>query len=186
VIRWAASTAQALQLDLHPDLVVLDLPQSGGARAAARLKRHFAAPLLALVPTGQAHPADAHACLAHPVEVELLADLIRQTLQAHAPHLVRSGGITLDTSTRQLQVNGTLHQLRPIGTRILALLMASVGTVVPRDELFRRVWELEDGDSSRALDVHIAQLRQLIEPDPRHPQLIVTQRGIGYRFQPPG
>lgn len=186
LIRWALSTTQALQLDLRPDLVILDLPPSGGARAAARLRRRFEVPLLALAPPNQPQLADVAASLEHPVDAEQLAGLIHQTLLAHAPHLVRLNGMALDTSTRQLQVGSTLHQLRPIGTRILALLMARAGTAIPRDELFRLAWQIEDGDSSRALDVHIAHLRQLIEPDPRHPRFIVTERGVGYRFQPPG
>jgi DNA-binding response OmpR family regulator len=62
--------------------------------------------------------------------------------------------------------------------------MARAGTVVPREELFHRVWETEDGDNTRVLDVHIAHLRRLLEPDPRHPTLIVTERGVGYRLNP--
>jgi DNA-binding response OmpR family regulator len=99
--------------------------------------------------------------------------------------MVRVGGMSLDTRARRLQVNGSLYRLRPIGCRILALLMARAGSVVHRDELFHRVWQVDDRDNTRALDVHIAHLRRTLEPDPRHPQLIVTERGLGYRLQPP-
>jgi len=94
--------------------------------------------------------------------------------------------MSLDTELRRLQLNGAVHQLRPIGCRILAVLMGRAGTAVPREELFRRVWHTEDGDNTRSLDVHIASLRRQLEEDPRHPQLILTERGVGYRLQPPG
>jgi DNA-binding response OmpR family regulator len=93
--------------------------------------------------------------------------------------------MSLDVKGRRLQVNGALHRLPPTSCRILALLMSRAGTTVPRDELFRRVWNTDDGDSTRALDVHIAQLRRQIEVNPRYPRLILTTRGVGYRLQPP-
>jgi two-component system response regulator RegX3 len=47
------------------------------------------------------------------------------------------------------------------------------------------VWHTNDGDNTRALDVHIAYLRRKLEADPRRPKLIVTERGVGYRLHPP-
>jgi DNA-binding response OmpR family regulator len=93
--------------------------------------------------------------------------------------------MSLDTEARRLQMNGSLHQLRPLACRILAHLMAHAGEIVPREELFRRVWRMDDTDNTRALDVHIAYLRRELEEDPRHPTLIVTERGVGYRLKPP-
>jgi two-component system KDP operon response regulator KdpE len=93
--------------------------------------------------------------------------------------------MSLDTESRRFQINGSVHHLRPIACRILAVLMARVGEAVPRDELFRRVWGTDDGDNTRALDVHIAYLRRELEADPRRPRLIVTERGVGYRLRPP-
>jgi DNA-binding response OmpR family regulator len=51
--------------------------------------------------------------------------------------------------------------------------------------LFQRVWRVDDGDNTRALDVHIAYLRRVLESDPHYPRLIRTERGLGYRLQPP-
>ncbi len=185
LIRWVPSTAQALKLDLQPSLLILDLPSSGGTRSAARLKRHFESPLLALSRTGQPIPDQVDVSLSRPCSVEQLVALIETTLMTHSSHIARAGDMSLDTETRRLQVNGTLYQLRPIGCRLLALLMAQAGRVVTRDELFRRVWRTEDGDNTRALDVHIAHLRRMLESDPRCPELILTERGVGYRLQPP-
>jgi DNA-binding response OmpR family regulator len=186
LIRWVPSTTQALKLDLHPSVLILSLPASGGSRSAARLKRHFKVPLLALVSGGQNSPKQVDTWLPQSCSVAQMVDVIGNTLINHSPHVISVGSMSLDTGTRRLQLNGELCQLRPIGCQILAELMARAGSVVPRDDLFRRVWHTEDGDSSRALDVHIAYLRRELETDPRHPQLILTERGVGYRLQPPG
>lgn len=185
LIRWVPSTAQARELDLQPSLVVLDPPPSGGVRCATRLKRRFQAPLLALLRAEQPIPDCADASLRRPFEVDQLAALIQTTLMRCGPHIVQVAGMSLDTRTRRLEINGDLYQLRPIGCRILALLMERAGSVVPRDELFRSVWHTDDGDNTRVLDVHIAYLRSLLEADPRQPTLILTEPRVGYRLQPP-
>ncbi|MGD2205207.1 MAG: response regulator transcription factor [Anaerolineae bacterium] len=185
LIRWVPSTTQALELDLCPSLMLLDLPPSGGVRCVARLKRRFGAPLLALSRPGLPVPKQVDASLPREHPVEELVELVQTTLMSHAPHIVHTEGMWLDTEARRLQMNGKLYSLRPIACKILALLMARAGEVVPREELFRRVWETEDGDGTRALDVHISYLRHEIERDPRSPTLIVTERGVGYRLRPP-
>ena len=186
LIRWVPSTTQAVALDLWPSLLVLDLPPSGGARSVPLLKKRFEVPVLALPQPGQSVPKQVDAFLARPFEVNQLVEAIHATLMAHTPHVVQAEGMSLDTRTKRLQVNGVLYQLRPIGCQIMALLMARAGKAVPRDELFRRIWQTDDGDNTRVLDVHIAHLRRMLEDDPRHPKLILTERRVGYRLNPPG
>ena len=185
VIRWASSSVQALKLDLNLSLLVLDLPPSGGARSVARLKRRFDAPLVALFRAGQSVSDQVDESLSRSCQVREIAELIEITLINHSPYMICVNELSLDVATRRLQINGTVHQLRPIACHILAILMARAGQIVPRDELFRRVWHTSDGDSTRALDVHIAYLRRELEADPRRPKLIVTERGIGYRLRLP-
>ena len=185
VIRWAPSSTQALGLDLQPSLVVLELPASGGSRSVSRLKRCIDAPLLALARKGQPWPAQADVNLMRPFQTDQLVELIETTLINHSPNIICAENMCLDTEQRRLQVNGLVHQLRPLASAILAVLMQQSGQVVPRDELFRQVWRTSDGDSTRALDVHIAYLRRKLEADPRRPKLIVTERGVGYRLHPP-
>jgi DNA-binding response OmpR family regulator len=185
VIRWVSSTSRALDLDLQPSLVILDLPPSGGVRSAAQLKDAFEVPLLALGRPERRIPKPVDASLLRPYRVRRLVDLVEDTLLSHSPHLLSAGQMSLDTEARRLQMNGSLHQLRPLACQILAHLMAHAGEIVPREELFRRVWHTDDTDNTRALDVHIAYLRRELEEDPRHPTLIVTERGVGYRLEPP-
>lgn len=185
VIRWVPSTSRALDLELRPSLVILELPPSGGVRSASRLKDAFEVPLLALGKPGVPIPEAVDASLRRPYRVRQLVDLLENTLLSHSPHLLAAGEMSLDTETRRLQMNGSLYQLRPLACQILAQLMARAGEVVAREELFRRVWHTEELDNTRALDVHIAYLRRRLEMDPRHPRLIVTERGVGYRLDLP-
>lgn len=184
-IRWVPSTAQALQLGLVPSILILELPSSGGWRTVNRLKSRFDAPVLALVRAGMPIPDQVEASIRRPFQIEQLVDLIHNTLMASAPHVVQAAGMSLDTRTGRLQIRACYYQLPPIACQIMALLMGRAGAVVSREELFRRVWHSDDGDPTRVLDVHIATLRRLVEHDPRRPRLIRTERGLGYRLQPP-
>jgi DNA-binding response OmpR family regulator len=185
LLRWVPSTTQALQLDLAPSLIVLQTPPSGGVRSVARLKRQFNVALLALLRSGQPVPDLVDASLPRSSPIEDVVDLIAVLLIKHSPDRVKAPGMSLDMRTRRLQINGGIYQLRPLGCQIMATLMGRPGEAIPRDELFRRVWHTEHLDSTRALDVHIAHLRRQLESDPRRPRIILTERGVGYRLQPP-
>ena len=185
-IRWVPNTAEALRLPLRPSILLVQLPRSGGARSVVRLKERFAAPLLALHEVDGRVPKPVDASASRACDTETLVEMIQITLMSAAPDAIRAPGISLDTRTRRLQVGGRLYQLRPIACRIMAELIGRAGRVVPRDRLFQRVWNTEDADHSRALDVHVAELRRLVETDPRQPRLILTERGVGYRLEPPG
>jgi two-component system KDP operon response regulator KdpE len=186
LIRWVSCTARALEMDLDsPSLVLVDLPPSGGGRSVARLKRKYNAPILAMSWMGQPLPEEVDASIPRLHHMEDLVDLIETTLIKHSPQVIHAEGMSLDMEARRLQINGSLYHLRPLGCQILAVLMAEAGNVIPREELFRRVWNTDDGDHSRALDVHIAYLRSELEADPRKPKMILTERGVGYRLRPP-
>lgn len=67
--------------------------------------------------------------------------------------------------------------------KILVLLFRSAGKVVDRNTLMNFAWDQDYLPSSRTLDQHISQLRKRIEIDPKHPQIIQTVHGAGYRFE---
>lgn len=66
--------------------------------------------------------------------------------------------------------------------KILTLLFRSAGSVVDRNTLMNYAWHQDYMPSSRTLDQHISQLRKRIEQDPKHPKLILTVHGVGYRY----
>ncbi len=95
------------------------------------------------------------------------------------------GPVTLDRGRREVTVNGEPVRLTFSEFELLAQLMAEPGQLRNRQELLRAIW----GDSAyrdpRAIDVHIRHLREKLEERPEEPQLILTVRGAGYRFQGP-
>jgi two-component system alkaline phosphatase synthesis response regulator PhoP len=76
-------------------------------------------------------------------------------------------------------------KLFPKEAHLLAVLMQHPGQVVSRATLMREVWQTEYLGDTRTLDVHICWLRQKLEEDPSHPQLLLTQRGVGYELNVP-
>jgi len=82
-----------------------------------------------------------------------------------------------------VRVRGSSVRLTYVEFEILAALARSPGRVFSRTMLLERVW----GDSAyrdpRTVDVHIRHLREKLEQEPRHPELIFTVRGVGYRFR---
>lgn len=66
--------------------------------------------------------------------------------------------------------------------QLLRYLIERAGSTVPRIELLRSVWGYESGTLTRTVDMHVASLREKLEENPRHPELIVTAPGVGYKF----
>jgi DNA-binding response OmpR family regulator len=96
---------------------------------------------------------------------------------------IERGDLRIDFDKRHVQVRGTSVRLTYVEFEILASLIRHPGRVFSRTTLLERVW----GDSAyrdpRTVDVHIRHLREKLELDPKHPELIFTVRGVGYRFR---
>lgn len=91
------------------------------------------------------------------------------------------GRVRLDIRRRVLTVGERPVPLTPREFHLLAHLMTNPGVAVPAAELLRQVWDLRAGDTT-TVRMHIRQLRQKLEIDPSQPRLLVTVRGLGYRF----
>jgi DNA-binding response OmpR family regulator len=74
--------------------------------------------------------------------------------------------------------------LTPIETRLLRCLVSNPGRSLTRDTLVIKVWGYEYEGESNQLDVYVRRLRGKIEEDPAHPKLLLTIRGVGYKYQP--
>ena len=79
---------------------------------------------------------------------------------------------------------GKTVALTPIETRLLRCLVSNPGRSLTRDTLVIKVWGYEYEGESNQLDVYIKRLRSKIEEDPSHPKLLLTIRGVGYKYQP--
>ncbi len=109
------------------------------------------------------------------------AELVRADELSEEP--IEQGELRVDFEKRVVGVRGEPVRLTYVEFEILAALARAPGRVFSRTQLLERVW----GDASyrdpRTVDVHIRHLREKLESDPKHPELIFTVRGVGYRFR---
>lgn len=107
------------------------------------------------------------------------------TYQASKPpkvNLIVSRDLLIDSDSRQVTVNGSGIHLTPTEYDLLYFLAKNEGKVITHRELLQSVWGPEYGDEREYLRVFISQLRRKIEQDSLHPQHILTEPGVGYRF----
>jgi DNA-binding response OmpR family regulator len=183
-----------------PDLVVLDLmlPGMNGLDVCRTLRREAdTVPILMLTArdaevdrvVGLEVGADDYVTKPFSMR-ELLARvgamLRRQEMNAAAPETrspsIQVGEFTLDVDARTLAKEGHEVRLRPKEFDLLAFLARNRGRAFSRDQLLQQVWGYDFPGDDRTVDVHVRWLRQKIERDPAEPRLIVTVRGVGYRF----
>jgi len=182
---------------VRPDLILLDimLPDSDGLDICKAIRRD---PELAAIPviflTARASETDrivglelgANDYVVKPFFVrELIARIKLQFRNQAAPaRVLESGGLELDTTSRQVRLNGTPLQLTATEFRLLEFLMSRPGVVFSREQLLNSVWGQDRAITDRAVDVYVLRLRQKIEHDPAAPVLIHSVRGFGYTFEP--
>jgi len=95
------------------------------------------------------------------------------------------GDVTVDPGRHEVQVRGEAMAMPLREFELLSLLMDNAGRVLTRDVLIDRVWGYDYVGDTRTLDVHVKRIRSKIEIDPRHPERLVTIRGVGYRYELP-
>ncbi|MDR2160897.1 MAG: response regulator transcription factor [Desulfovibrio sp.] len=103
-------------------------------------------------------------------------------------YLIDTPQLKIDTGSRSVILNYAPVPLTAREFDILALLAAHPNQVFYTKQIFHSVWDADSilsGDD-RPVYVHISNLRKKIEPDPLNPTFIITLRGVGYKFQPPG
>ncbi len=91
-----------------------------------------------------------------------------------------SGLVELDQVARLVSSPQGRHHLTPKQCDLLAMFMQRPNQVISRRELMEQIWKTGYLGDTRTLDVHVRWLREKIEPDPDHPVVLVTKRGIGY------
>jgi len=181
------------------DLVVLDvmLPKVDGFEVCRQIRSRSTVPIIML--TAKTEEIDkvlglelgADDYITKPFSVREFRSRVKAVLRRAA--LVRGnetleepierGELYIDFDKRHVRVRGDSVRLTYVEFEILAALARAPGRVFSRTQLLERVW----GDASyrdpRTVDVHIRHLREKLEQDPKHPELIFTVRGVGYRFR---
>jgi two-component system, OmpR family, response regulator RegX3 len=95
---------------------------------------------------------------------------------------IESGQVSIDLARHLVTVRGTQVNLTRSEFQLLRLLAGRPGEVFGRAQIMEELWQTEFDGDERACDVHISNLRQKVERDPQHPELVVTVRGVGYKF----
>jgi two-component system, OmpR family, KDP operon response regulator KdpE len=98
------------------------------------------------------------------------------------PSIFRHPEIEVDWRSHEVYIRGKPVKLSPIEFRLLTCLIENRGWLVTHEELLRKVWGPDYISDKSFVKLYIRYLRQKIERDPSRPQLIITERGIGYRF----
>lgn len=95
------------------------------------------------------------------------------------------GPVRMDVDRHLVSVRGESVQMPLKEFDLLEYLMRNAGRVLTRGQLIDRVWGSDYVGDTKTLDVHVKRLRTKIEADPAHPTLLLTVRGLGYKFESP-
>ncbi len=101
------------------------------------------------------------------------------------PDSYRFGNIALDLRRNKVTQNGEPVALTSRELQLLRYLVERRGIPVSREELLENVWGQISGTVTRTVDMHVASLRQKLEPFPKKPEMILTVQGLGYKFEIP-
>jgi DNA-binding response OmpR family regulator len=183
------------------DLVVLDLmlPKLDGLEVCKRLRAGSSVPIIMLTARddeldkvlGLELGADDY--ITKPFSIREFRSRVRALLRRaavpRAPELddgdevIEEGDVRIDVARRAVTVRRQEVQLTFVEFELLRVLAASPGRVFSRRQLLERLRGGADYREPRTIDVHVRHLREKIERDPRAPELILTVRGVGYRFR---
>lgn len=97
--------------------------------------------------------------------------------------VVETDSFTVDLAAKKVIKNGTEVHLTPTEWGMLEMLVRNRGKLVSREELLKEVWGPSYGKETHYLRVYLAQLRRKLEADPSHPRHLLTEAGMGYRFE---
>jgi two-component system alkaline phosphatase synthesis response regulator PhoP len=180
------------------DLVLLDvmLPRKNGFDVLRDLRqRGVETPVIMLTARGQVVDTvvglklGADDYLSKPFEMmELLARIEARLRRRSAPAAIPAsegyqfGDVRVDYRSAEVFRGADRIDLSAREYQLLRYLIEHHNEVISRDQLLNEVWGYNAMPSTRTVDVHVAWLRQKIEPNPRHPQFLLTVHGLGYRF----
>jgi DNA-binding response OmpR family regulator len=181
------------------DLVVLDLmlPKVDGLEVCKRLRADSAVPIIMLTARddefdkvlGLELGADDY--ITKPFSIREFRSRVRALLrragarrdESAVDEVLERDGLRIDLGRRVVAVDGRPVALTYVEFELLSALAREAGRVLTRRRLLELVWGDADYRDPRTIDVHVRHLREKLERDARRPELILTVRGVGYRFK---
>ncbi|WP_169079499.1 response regulator transcription factor [Microcella alkalica] len=179
------------------DLILLDLMLPGlpGTEVCREIRQRSSVPIIMLtakdsevdIVVGLELGADDY--VTKPYSTRELLARIRAVLRRRVDDeviddgVLEAGGVRVDVDRHQVSVNGREIAMPLKEFELLELLLRNAGRVLTRGQLIDRVWGADYFGDTKTLDVHVKRIRSKIEADPSNPQLLLTVRGLGYRFE---
>jgi two-component system KDP operon response regulator KdpE len=197
-VAVAACGTEALDLfdRERPDLVIVDLglPDMDGTVVCQRLRARANVPIVILSVRGEerskveALDAGADDYVTKPFGPEELLARIRAGLRRSAerdgePHgRIQLGDLIIDFDRRRVYRGDTEIRLSPKEFELLAVLATHAGRVLTHRTILKTIWGINSAGQQEHLRVLVGQLRKKLEIDPAHPQYVLTEPWVGYRF----
>ncbi|HEY9424368.1 MAG TPA: response regulator transcription factor [Microterricola sp.] len=179
------------------DLLLLDLMLPGipGTEVCREIRQRSSVPIIMLtakdsevdIVVGLELGADDY--MTKPYSTRELLARVRAVLRRHVDtdaeddSVIEAGAVRMDIERHTVSVNGDLIPMPLKEFELLELLMRNAGRVLTRGQLIDRVWGTDYFGDTKTLDVHIKRIRSRIEPVPSEPAMLLTVRGLGYRFE---
>jgi len=179
----------------RPDAVILDLglPDMDGTEVIHGVRGWSTTPIIVLSVWGAEHQkvaaldAGADDYVTKPFGMdELLARLraaVRRASPAPDEPVITTQDFTVDLAAKRVTRDGADVRLTPTEWQLLEILVRNRGRLVTQKQLLQDIWGPSYGSESNYLRVYIAQLRRKLEQEPSHPRHLLTEPGMGYRFQ---
>lgn len=177
-----------------PDLILLDLglPDDDGQNVLKQLREWFQNPIIILSVKSaeeeivKALDNGANDFLTKPFRTQELLARIRTALRnlnsQQIEPIITFDSVSIDLTSRIVKVKDEIIKLTATEYSLLILLVKNEGRVLTHQYILKEVWGPSYSDQTQYLRVFIAQLRKKLEQDPNRPKHILTESGIGYRF----
>ena len=193
----ADGNAALLEFDRNgADIVLLDLMMPGlpGTEVCRRLRARSSVPVIMVTArddeidkvVGLELGADDY--VTKPFSHRELVARIRAVLRRGQdvelePDVLEVAGVRMDVERHEVWVRGEPVKLALKEFELLEILLRNAGRVMTRGQLIDRIWGADYVGDTKTLDVHVKRLRAKVETDPADPRLLVTVRGLGYKFE---